>query len=271
MMNLVILSRRPVVTLNTNDHCRRAAQLMTDFHIRHLPVVDNEVPVGMVSERNLLTAIGRWGNGREHSQTQITDWAERLPVGEIMSSPLFCLAPDDSPQQAAQLMLDKKFSAVPLVAQGRLLGIVTETDFLHCCTGQASWQQQKVIEHMAAHVFQVPPEEPIRAAWRLMRDKQIRHLPVLENDNLVGILSDRDLLAGISWDDAGPDGIHNQVRQIMTSRIATIEPEATLAEAAGRMIEWKIGALPVLDDGSLTGIITETDLLKACVQELSEV
>jgi CBS domain-containing protein len=269
-MNLGILSRRQVVTLNVNDHCRRAAELMTEFHIRHLPVVDEEIPVGMVSERNLLSAIGWWRNSPKHPDTPISDWAERLPVSEIMSTPLFCLALHDPLDKAARLMLSKKISAVPLVGQSRLLGIVTETDFLHCSTGAAAWQQHRVIEHMTAHVFQVSPRELIRAAWHLMRDKQIRHLVVMENDDLLGILSDRDLLAGITWDAAGPDGIQDQVRHIMTTSIATIEPEATLAEAAQRMIEWKIGALPVVDDGNLTGIITETDLLKGFVTAVSD-
>jgi CBS domain-containing protein len=269
-MNLGILARRPVVTLNVNDHCRRAAELMNEFHFRHLPVVDDEIPVGMISERNLLSAIGWWGNSPKHPDTPISDWAERLPVSEIMSTPLFCLAPDDPPDKAARLMLNKKISAVPLVGQGRILGIVTETDFLHCCTGEAAWQHQKVIEHMTAHVFQVPPHEPIRSAWHLMREKQIRHLVVTTNDVLMGVLSDRDLLAGITWDAAGPDGIQNQVRHIMTTRVATIKPEATVSEATQRMIDWRIGALPVADNGDLMGIITETDLLRVFLKEMAE-
>jgi len=111
-MNLGILARRPVVTLNVNDHCRRAAELMNEFHFRHLPVVDDEIPVGMISERNLLSAIGWWGNSPKHPDTPISDWAERLPVSEIMSTPLFCLAPDDPPDKAARLMLNKKISSV---------------------------------------------------------------------------------------------------------------------------------------------------------------
>jgi CBS domain-containing protein len=269
-MNLNIAARRPVVTLDVNDHCRRAAELMKEHHIRHLPVVDDEVPVGMVSERDLLSAIGWWGNSPKHPDTPISDWAERLPVAEIMSTPLCYLRPDASLTKAAGLMLDKKISAVALVDWGRLLGIVTETDFLYCCTGTLPWQQQKVIEHLTAHVFQVPPQASIRTAWRLMREKHIRHLVVTENDVLRGILSDRDLLAGITWEAAGPDGIQDQVQHVMTAHPSTIAPEATLVNAAKRMINRRIGALPVTDSGDLVGIITETDLLKICAKEMAE-
>src|SRR5262249_47681082 len=151
-----------------------------------------------------------------------------------------------------------------------LRGIVTVTDFLQCCTGQAAWQRQKTIEHMTAHVLQISPEELIRTAWRLMREKQVRHLVVMKNDSLQGILSDRDLLAGITWDAAGPDGIQDRVQHIMTTLVSTIESENTLTAAAQRMLDWKIGALPVMDHGHLVGIITETDLLRILVREMSE-
>jgi CBS domain-containing protein len=269
-MNLADITRRPLVTLNVDDHCWRAAELMKEFHIRHLPVVDQELPVGMVSERDLLGAIGWWGHGAKHAEAPITGWAQRLPVREVMSTPLVCLPPDAALHQAARLMLDKKISAVAVVGEGRLRGIVTETDFLHCCAGEAGWQLHKVIQHMTSHVFQVPPEELIRTAWHLMREKHIRHLVVMKNDSLQGILSDRDLLAGITWDAAGPAGIQEHVEHIMTTRVATIEPEATLAEAAQRMLDRKIGALPVTDHGYLAGIITETDLLQVLVRVLGE-
>jgi CBS domain-containing protein len=243
---------------------------MKELHIRHLPVVDQEVPVGMVSERDLLAAIGWWGNRPKHADTPITDWAERLPVNEVMSTPLICLPPAASLDKAARLMLTKKISAVALVGDGLLRGIVTETDFLHRCTGEAVCRQQKVIGHMTAHVFQVPPEGLIRAAWHLMREKRVRHLVVMQNDSLEGILSDRDLLAGITWEAAGPDGPPDHVRHLMTTPVATIAPEATLAEAAQRMLDGKIGALPVTDQGYLAGIITETDLLQAWVQGRGE-
>jgi CBS domain-containing protein len=262
--------RSAIVSLNVNDHCRRAAELMKEFHIRHLPVVDEEVPVGMVSERNLLSAIGWWGNGASHSNGTISHLAERLPVSEVMSAPLLCLTPDASLDKAARLMLNKKISAVALVGNCRLRGIVTKTDLLRSCVGEAAWQQQKVIEHMTARVFRVAPQEPIRAAWRLMREKQIRHLIVVEADLLRGILSDRDLLAAITWEAAGPLGIQDQVGQIMSKRIATLERDASLAVAAQCMIDCKIGALPITDHGNLAGIITETDLMKAMVSALEE-
>jgi len=262
-MNLMDLARRPVVTLDVRDHCRRAAQLMSRFQIRHLPVLNENVPVGMVSDRDLLAAIGWWNSEARHPTAAVPDWAERLPVDEVMSSPLLSIGPDDPPEEAARLMLDRKVNAIPIVDANRIVGIVTETDFLSCFNGQLKWQLRVVAKHMTARVFSVSRKDPIRLAWRLMRDKHIRHLVVCDGERLQGILSDRDLLAGISWDAAGPQGIQDRVECVMTAAVATISPQATLTDAAGAMIADKIGALPVHDQSALIGIITESDLLRA--------
>jgi CBS domain-containing protein len=266
-MNLAKIWRQPLVTLNLGDHCLRAAELMKELRIRHLPVVDQEVPMGMVSDRDLLRAIGWWDNNPKHADTPITDWAKRLPVSEVMSTPLVCLPPDASLHEVARLMVNKKIGAVVIAGESRLRGILTETDCLQCGKGDAPWQRKKVSDHMTANIFRVSPDELIRSAWHLMRRKKIRHLVVMENEILQGILSDRDLLAAITWNAAGPNGIPNHVRHIMTTQVATIEPDASLAEAAERMLDWKIGALPVTDRDYLAGIITETDLLQILVRE----
>jgi len=262
-MNLMDLARRPVVTLSVTDHCRRAAELMTQFHVRHLPVVDEGVPVGMVSDRDLLANIGWWNSDAHHANAAIADCAERLPVDEVMSSPLLWVAPEDAPEKAARLMLDNQVHALPLLDSNQIVGIVSETDFLRCFNGQRNWQRRTVAEHMTARVFCVSRKEPIRSAWRLMRDKHIHHLLVCEGDQPQGILSDRDLLAGISWDACGPEGIQDRVECIMTVAVAAISPDSTLTDAALAMMADKIGALPVYDQTALIGIITESDLLRA--------
>lgn len=267
-MNLKKIAFGPVLTVDVSDHCRRAAEIMSEFHIRHLPVLREARPVGMVSDRDLLSAIGRWTDRPDDANTAVTDWADRLPVEEIMSTPLVCLSPDDSLEKAARLMLNKKISAVPLASHKGILGIVTETDLLAIITGEQPWQRQKVVEQMTANVFRVAPEAPIHAAWRLMRDKQIRHLVVAQGDTLLGIISDRDVFAGITWH--GPRGIQDRVQHIMSQQVVTVESQATLADAASQMRDRKIGALPVCDGQRLIGIITETDLLRVFVTSSNE-
>ena len=97
----------------------------------------------------------------------------------------------------------------------------------------------------------------------MVRAAASHHLLVCEGDQPQGILSDRDLLAGISWDACGPEGIQDRVECIMTVAVAAISPDSTLTDAALAMMADKIGALPVYDQSALIGIITESDLRRA--------
>ena len=131
----------------------------------------------------------------------------------------------------------------------------------------------QVQEWMNRDVVTVTPEESFRTAMHLIRQKGIRHLPVVEGKRLVGIVTDRDLRQ------AAPSGatslsIHElhyileklTVREIMTKRVATIRPDQTVEDAALLLLGHRIGGLPVVRDGDLIGIITETDILQAFLQ-----
>src|SRR5215471_9422600 len=105
----------PLVVLEVKEDCRRVAELMSQYQIQHLPVLDEGVPVGMGSDRDLLPSIGWWGNNPKHPDAAISHGAERLSVGEVMSRPLICVAPDESLEIVARRMLNKRISAIPVV------------------------------------------------------------------------------------------------------------------------------------------------------------
>jgi acetoin utilization protein AcuB len=116
----------------------------------------------------------------------------------------------------------------------------------------------------------IRPEAPLVAALAAMREKQIRHLPVVDTEGrLVGIITDRDLRqASLGRFRAVTEAQHDlMVQDVMTCAVITIEPEATVARAAAVLFERRIGSLPVVENGQLTGIITERDLLKALAED----
>ena len=112
---------------------------------------------------------------------------------------------------------------------------------------------------------------------RLMQDKKIRRVPVLdENGKLVGIISDRDVRENMpspattlsKWEiNTLLDKLTAQ--EIMTSPVLVTAPDCPLEEAARVLLEKKIGALPVVKDGDLVGIVTETGFSRAFVDMLS--
>ncbi len=132
----------------------------------------------------------------------------------------------------------------------------------------------KVKELMQTKVFTVAPNDSVDRVFFLLHYEKIRHLPVLERRKVVGIVSDRDLYKVL-----GPRGrertisrsenetelqvIPKRVRHIMKRGVITVEPDTDTGKAAGLMGRRKIGALPVVRNGRLIGIITATDLLRS--------
>ena len=126
---------------------------------------------------------------------------------------------------------------------------------------------------MTPEVVTVTPDTSLLKLGKLMRDKDVRRLPVVENGRVVGIISDRDVR------DASPSKATTldmyemhyllaeiKARDIMTPKPVTIKPTDTVEKAAMIMLDRKIGGLPVVDEkGDLVGIISDQDVFKALV------
>ncbi|UZE95979.1 CBS domain-containing protein [Alkalimarinus alittae] len=128
----------------------------------------------------------------------------------------------------------------------------------------------KVSKYMSPKVISVTSGVGVREAFFLMREKEIRHLPVVDNGKLLGIVSDRALRRP-DWVDEAPDISHIydlnddlNVGDIMIKNVFCIHTYDTLSKAVKLLLEHKIGAAPVLDkDEQLVGMLSAVDLLQA--------
>jgi acetoin utilization protein AcuB len=127
-----------------------------------------------------------------------------------------------------------------------------------------------VREWMTTVLVTVRPDSPVAEAQHLMRHRRIRHLPVVDGERLVGIITDRDVRTTLP--SPATSLAAGEVRylldrllveRVMTRAVITIGPDAPIADAVGLVLAHRIGALPVMERGRLIGIITETDLLRA--------
>jgi len=132
-----------------------------------------------------------------------------------------------------------------------------------------------VADIMTPNPVTVTPRNAIRTAVNLMREVGCRRLPVVDRGRLVGIITDRDLRRAANspfvvreqwYDNFILD--HIEVGSCMTPNPLTIHPGASICEAARLMRDHKVGGLPVVADGQLVGIITETDLLNFLIETL---
>ena len=128
-------------------------------------------------------------------------------------------------------------------------------------------------ERMSSPVVSIPANTPINEALNLMRKEHIRRMPVMQNDKLVGIISDHDLL-NASPSPATSLSIWEMnyllskitVSEVMTKKVITVAEDTPIEEAARIMADNKIGGLPVMRDSHVVGIITETDLFKVFLE-----
>jgi acetoin utilization protein AcuB len=130
-----------------------------------------------------------------------------------------------------------------------------------------------VEKRMRPDPITVGPQDSFRHAMNLIRQRGIRHLPVVEGGRLVGIVTDRDIRQA-SPSSATSLEIHElhylleklKVCDVMTTNVVTVAPGTPIDEAARLMLQHRIGSLPVLRGEDLVGIITETDMLQALVE-----
>jgi acetoin utilization protein AcuB len=133
-----------------------------------------------------------------------------------------------------------------------------------------------VCERMSTKPVTITADTPITDALRVMRQNQVRRLPVLDREGaMVGIVSEKDLLYA-SPSPATSLSIHEMhyllsrllVSELMTTDVITVTPDTPVEEAARIMADHKIGGLPVIQEGKLVGIITETDVFTVLLEML---
>ena len=119
---------------------------------------------------------------------------------------------------------------------------------------------------MRSPAVAIAPETRLEDAYRTMREKGIRHLPVLESGRLVGVVTDRDLRLATSSLAPSPFPPGSRVDEVMSRTPLTADRLDPVEDAARTMRERKIGCLPVVANGTLVGIITGLDLLDALIR-----
>jgi CBS domain-containing protein len=138
----------------------------------------------------------------------------------------------------------------------------------------------KVADAMTGDVVTVSPETPLKDAAELLARHRISGLPVTEEGDVVGVISEADIVARTTASGESRSFLHELfgdrkrqpnveatlVGEAMTSPAVTIAPERPVAEAARVMIEQKVNRLPVVDESRLVGIVTRADLVRAFVR-----
>lgn len=129
-----------------------------------------------------------------------------------------------------------------------------------------------VSDWMTKKVFTVSPDDSISDAAQLLKEKEIKHLPVLKGEKVKGIISDADIKEHVASDAKSLDVFDllshfaaTKVKEVMITDVVFTSPDVPVEEAAMIMHDKKIGCLPVIENNNLVGIISDRDIFRVLV------
>ncbi len=190
------ISTQKVVSISTSAKISEAIELMKQHKVGGLPVVDGEERVwAIVTERDLVFLFSGSIRGAK--------------VADLMSKKVVSAKPEISISEAEKTMIKNGFRRLPLVSDNKLVGMVTVMDILrffasgevfkHLQSGTIDQVlQTRVLETATKDVFTIEPEADVGEAAKIMREKNIGSVPVVDNEKLVGIITERDFFKLIS-------------------------------------------------------------------------
>jgi acetoin utilization protein AcuB len=236
-----------------------ALQTMLWTGFRHLPVVDGERLVGVITERDLF----------RYQATQGVVEPTRQPIRDAMSKPVHYADAGESLAVASERMAANKIGCLPILELGKLVGIVTTNDVLraqlslHDDGVPLSWSAKDV---MTFSPVTTTPDEFLVNAIAKMSLARVRHLPVLDGQgHVVGMLSDRDVRLHTEDVSGFTPRLRDErlrVRSVMSRDVISVRPDASPSVLLTAFTDWRLGALPVVDaEGRLIGVVSYIDVL----------
>jgi CBS domain-containing protein len=147
-----------------------------------------------------------------------------VQVRDVMTQATITESPKDSLRSAAERMWRQQTGSLLITEHGLLLGIITERDLLRAVALGADPDKTTVDDAMTAEVFTVTPDMPLQDAARQMATRWIRHLPVVEDGNLLGVVSMRDVTGVFAAMATGDVRVEHEFDQLVRQRrLARIE------------------------------------------------
>ena len=203
---------------------------------------------------------------------------ERLggTVGDFMHRYLEVVLPKTTIVEAAERMREKSLGSLLIEStdaesrMSRKSGIVTETDLIRKGLAKGMDPSLAVVDQiMTSPLLTITPDRPMLDASHLMESNHIRYLCVSDKNDIVGIISMRDLVRHFVDSEGGPvhdlDDVYRLLSVLMRTTMETIASERTVLEATQAMAEKQIGSLLILERGDMVGIVTETDMVRKVI------
>lgn len=259
-----------IVSIDKDQNICDALRVMEKHKKSRLAVIntnhDNiKEMVGMITEKDIANKLGssKYGNLAP----------SHFHVSTVMTNELVAVDTEMNMGDVANLMLENNVGGMPVMDDGDVVGLVTKSDLIDTCRGKA-YEKQTVGDVMSTELITVSPSDRLVHARRVMLDAQVGRLLVMEDEDVAGIITSKDISrAMISFRKVVPDKhksarIRNLlVEDVMSQGIQTVPATTSIADVAQMMLDQGISGFPVVDEENRTvGLITKTDLLDLIVE-----
>ena len=271
---VMAIATHDVISIPPSQSIIGAVGQMTKCGFRRLPVTD----AGTKKLRGIITSgdiINFMGGGDKYRLVEVRHNGNLIAavnenVRTIMTQHPMTLGHDATIHEAVEIITIKKIGGLPIIARdGTLAGIVTERDVLQVLGNERS--PLKVEDIMTTSLRVTEPDCPIAKVTRDMTSYRFRRLPVVSDEVLYGIVTATDIMRYLGSREvfsrltngniAEVTGL--PVRTLVAGSLITTMPGRSINEAARDMLGKNIGALPVIEDSRLIGLVTEFDLVRA--------
>ncbi len=259
-MQIKNLMSEDIITIDKDQNLSDALKLLRKHNVSRLPVTNNKELVGIISERDIADKLG---SSKYESMP-----ASRLHISSVMVKDVFTVPETMQLGEVAKLMLENGIGSVPVMDDNGMAGIVSKADFVTLAVGIA-FDKITVKEIMTKDLIVVSPTERLVHARRQMKEAHVGRLPVVDDDNLAGMVTSKDLMrAFIDFRKNVPEKYQkSQIKEVLVEDIMSSNPtftskDATISEVAKIMMETGFNGLPVVEDEKIVGIITQTDILR---------
>ncbi|MCS7386621.1 MAG: CBS domain-containing protein [archaeon GB-1867-005] len=268
---LSVIVKKPVITASQRAPVKEVIQMMVSHGFRRVPItMPDKRLLGIVTATDLVNYFG----GGDYFNIIVNRHEGNLykaveePIESIMVRNVVKAYIDETFVDVLERMVVNNVGAVPIVDEDeKVFGIITERDVLRYLANKVTGKKVKDI--MTKDVVTASPETTVKEASQTMINLGFRRLPVIVDDKLVGIVVAMDIVKLFQLKRAiqlSPkcsiyDLIRIPISNIMSSPVITISPDAELGEATKIMSERRIGALPVVENNELVGILTERDMV----------
>ncbi|MHC4913545.1 MAG: sigma 54-interacting transcriptional regulator, partial [Planctomycetota bacterium] len=242
-----------VISISADDTVVSAAKTMSENKVSCIVVLDDGDLVGIVTEKDFLDKVAS-------GQKDFT----RRNVAEIMSSPVESVCSSLPVFEASKLMGEKGIKRLPVVEEGRLFGMVTQTDLLRASASYGMWRN--VSEVMSRDVAVIEKGASVAEAAEVMTGRRISCIVVAEGDEVVGVMTEKDPLKGVIG--LGRDAGTVKVEEVMSTPAMSVSGDCSIYSASWIMERMDIRRLVVIEDNKLRGIVTQTDIFRVVRQKL---